>query len=266
MRIAVLMTGQLRTFRMLKDLHYNTIISPYDADVFLGIDSVNQLQTANENSSNNTNEGYIQEAKDFFNPINSYISQGVDLSSIEPKVCPQLFGQYHLVKNTYKLLKDYIKKTKIKYDLILRLRYDQLLFSKDVPYLDSLARKISDNKNTTIYNESNQKLLSEYSQGKKFIFEKLNNDEIYVFGFGQFPNSDYQYANDQFFYHNESLIDDIYKFYDCLPDLMNKALSVRKKPYGGFIENLFHTHITEYCNKKFLKSNIHGVFVRDKNI
>jgi hypothetical protein len=266
MKIAVLMTGQLRSFTMLKDLHYNTIISQYDTDVFLGIDSSNQLQTANENSSHNTNKNYIQEAQDFFNPIKSHISQGVDLSSIEPKVCPQLFGQYYLVKNTYKLLKDHIEDTNAKYDLILRLRYDQLLFSEDVPYLDLLARKIPYNKNTTIYNESNQKLLSEYSQGKKFKFEKLNDNELYVFGFGQFPNSDYQYANDQFFYHTESLIDDIYKFYDYLPELMNKALKERKKPYGGFIENLFHTYITEYCNKKLRKSNIHGVFVRDKNI
>jgi hypothetical protein len=266
MKIAVVMTGQLRTFNMLKDLHMNTIISQYDSDVFLGIDSTNCWQTANENSNSDTSEKLIAEAQGFFKPVDLFISKGLDLSNIEPKVCPQLFGQYHIVKNTYKLLKKYIAKTNTQYDLIIRLRYDQLLFSEDVPYPDSLERNISSNKNTTIYNKSNQKLLSEYSKGKKFTFEKLNNNEIYVFGFGQFPNSDYQYANDQFFYHNESLIDDIYKFYDYLPDLMNEALKVRKKPYEGFIENLFHTYITQHCNKKLVKSNIHGVFVRDKNI
>ena len=34
MKVAVLLTGQLRTFEMVKHLHMNALISKYNADVF----------------------------------------------------------------------------------------------------------------------------------------------------------------------------------------------------------------------------------------
>ena len=41
MTIAILLTGQLRTFEMVKYLHMNSLIKQYNADVFLGIDVSN---------------------------------------------------------------------------------------------------------------------------------------------------------------------------------------------------------------------------------
>ena len=65
MKIAILLTGQLRTFEMVKYLHMNSLIKQYDADVFLGIDVSNTLQCANKNSTSQTNLQYVNNATFF---------------------------------------------------------------------------------------------------------------------------------------------------------------------------------------------------------
>lgn len=54
MKIAILLTGNLRTVEMVKHLHMNSLIKPYNADVFLGIDTSNKLQVEYQNSTEDT--------------------------------------------------------------------------------------------------------------------------------------------------------------------------------------------------------------------
>lgn len=64
MKVVVLLTGQLRTFEMVKYLHMNTLILKYNADVFLRIDICNKYQCEYKNST---------DATDINNLINTFI-------------------------------------------------------------------------------------------------------------------------------------------------------------------------------------------------
>ena len=73
MKIALLLTGQLRTVDMVKYLHMNSIIKKYDTDVFLRIDLNNTKQCEYKNNTDNTHLDYTKEIISFFNPIDYYI-------------------------------------------------------------------------------------------------------------------------------------------------------------------------------------------------
>lgn len=83
--------------------------------------------------------------------------------------------------------------------------------------------EIYDNKlKTILYNESNIRLLDELTKDKKIFFEEVLDNTIYLLGFGSF--SHYKYANDQFFYHNSTLLNYIFNFYDNNYRLKNRIL------------------------------------------
>ena len=126
MKVAVLLTGQLRTFEMVKYLHMNALIKQYNADVFLGIDISNKLQVEYTNSIVDTEEQYVINAINFFKPIDTFVLKNFSLEGV-PNNDIRRFRQYYLVKNTYKILKTHIDNNDIKYDLIIRLRFDQYI-------------------------------------------------------------------------------------------------------------------------------------------
>ena len=72
-KIAILLTGQLRTVNLVKYLHMNTLISKYNADVFMGVDIDNSLQSENKNSKNTTSLKDVQEVINFFKPVDYFI-------------------------------------------------------------------------------------------------------------------------------------------------------------------------------------------------
>ena len=67
MRVAVLLTVQLRTVDMLKYLHLHSLINPYDADVFLGINLNNKQQNTFKNSTETSNLEQANKVIDFSN-------------------------------------------------------------------------------------------------------------------------------------------------------------------------------------------------------
>lgn len=250
MKVALLLTGQLRTVEMLKHFHLNTLILPYDADVFLGIDLNNMKQCKYKNSTDQTTLEEANKTIDFFKPINSFI-----LDDINP--CQLLLRQYYVVKKTYEMLKIYSDKNNIKYDLIIRLRFDQLIFSKEIP----IQNKMWDEElKTILYNQENINILKNYSINKKFIFEEINDNTIYVFGFGDFKH--YKYANDQFFYHNHTLLEKMMNFYDNIDYIMKYCNTQKIGNEGASIECTFYLYITQFNNIIIKKSNICGVFIR----
>lgn len=252
MKVALLLTGQLRTVEMLKHLHLNTLILPYNADVFLGIDLNNEKQCEYKNLTEQTTLEEANRIIDFFKPVNSFI-----LEDVNP--CHLLFRQYYVVKKTYEMLKTHSNNHNITYDLIIRLRFDQLIFSDDI----SIPSEMWDSEtNTFLYNQTNIDILRNYSTStdKKFRFEEVNDNTIYVLGFGNFKH--YKYANDQFFYHNHSLLDKMMNFYDNINHIMEYCNEHNIGNQGALIECIFYLYITHFNNITMKKSNISGVFVR----
>ena len=252
MKVAVLLTGQLRTIKMLKKLHFNSLILPYNADVFLGIDLNNKYQCEYKNSTIETPIEETNKAIEFFKPINSFI-----FNDMEP--CNLLFRQYYVVKKTYEMVKIHSDDNNITYDLIIRLRFDQLIFSEEVHIPDEIY---NNELKTVLYNQYNTDILNHYSMGKKFIFEEVNDNTIYVFGFGDFKH--YKYANDQFFYHNHTLLETMMNFYDNIDHIMKYCDTNKIGNDGALIECIFYLYITQFNNIILKKSNINGIFIRQR--
>jgi hypothetical protein len=255
MRVAILLTGQLRTFEMLKHLHMNALIKQYNADVFLGIDVNNKYQHNYQNSTNTTSLQEVNNAIDFFKPIDTFILN--DYAIFKKNHYSHLvFRQYYVVKKVYKMLKKYSDNNNITYDLIIRLRFDQYIYSKEVPIAPGIYNT---DLNTILYNQENIDKLKNFSIDKKFIFEEVNNNTIYVFGFGDFKH--YKYANDQFFYHDHSLLETIMNFYDNMFDLDIYCNDNKIGNEGARPECIFYLYIT-LNNIAIKKTNIEGIFIR----
>jgi hypothetical protein len=117
--VAILLTGQLRTYNMLKYLHMNTLISKYNADVFLSIDIDNSLQCENKNSKMKSTLDDVKNVIDFFHPVDVFVLDNFDeefcklKKNIEYNLIPHklLFQQYFVVKHAYEMMINHINKT-----------------------------------------------------------------------------------------------------------------------------------------------------------
>jgi hypothetical protein len=285
MKIALLLTGQLRTVDMVKFLHMNSIIKKYDTDVFLGIDLNNSKQCEYKNDTSDTTLEKANQVISFFNPKSYFICD--DYSSEFKKVLDSnrdtidninhivephfmlLFEQYYIVKETYNLLIEHINKTDTKYDLVIRLRFDQFIWTDESSSIIELINKTDDNK--IIYDIENTKLLNKISETQTINFNLFDNKDenlsknqnkknIYLLGFGDCAH--YKYANDQFWYHTPKLINVISTFYDKIYKLMNKAIKNNTGNCGCMIEHLWHTYLVNH-KINIQKGNVSGVFVRE---
>ena len=98
MKVAVLLTGQLRTFEMVKYLHMNALISKYNADVFLGIDICNKYQCEYKNSNVETDSQIVNKAIDFFKPIDTFILDNFTEEFNKLKLCKKIdISQFKLL-------------------------------------------------------------------------------------------------------------------------------------------------------------------------
>ena len=261
MKVAILLTGQMRTFEMLKYLHMNSLILKYDADVFLGIDPNNKYQLFGRNSREQTGLDQIKEAVDFFKPKDTFVLDKYDY--LENSFWDHLIlRQYYVVKKTYEMLKKYSDNNNIKYDMVIRLRFDLLISSEEVPIPPKL---LYNETKDIIYNKENIEILKEYSLDKKFIFEEISDDTMYVINFGDFDN--HQYANDYFFYHTHSLIQKMIDFYDNMIPIRDYCIEKKFGTKGATMECIFYLYITHFNNINLKKINgIKGEVVRESLI
>ena len=68
MKIALLLTGNLRSWRLCGHVIKNCLINKYDCDVFMSVDLNNIYQHENKNCFDNTNINELNDAISFYNP------------------------------------------------------------------------------------------------------------------------------------------------------------------------------------------------------
>jgi len=267
MKIALLLTGQLRTYEMAKWLHMNSLISKYDTDIFLSIDLDNSKQVEHMNKKQKSTKEEALSVVEFFNPIDYFIME--DFSDEFNNIINKnkkikninnykgMFEQYYIVKNAYKMLINHINLTNKEYDIIIRLRFDQFLFTDESNILYKLNKTDT---NQIIYSLENIDLLKNLSVNYKITFDEILENTIYLFGFGDFFH--YKYANDQFFYHNSKLINLIFMFYDNILELIEYCLENNIGNKGAIYETIWYQFLINN-NIIIKKSNINGIFVRE---
>lgn len=267
MKIALIITGQLRTYKLCGNVLKNTIIDKYDTDVFLSINKSNNLQNENLNSKIDSNNDDINEAIQYFNPKCVFVSNGYDdiFENLEVnktlKENRLILEQYYIVQQGYKLLIKYSKTNNIYYDAIIRVRFDQFIWSDSANILSKILIGTNNYNDQIriIYNEENIKLANDNSKDLKMDIDIPNTNEIFVFG-GGVINSNYSWVNEQFWVHSMDLIDTMYTFYDNIPNIIDEVLSndlsIHNCPY---MELIFSTFLNKN-NIQIIKSKIHGQF------
>jgi hypothetical protein len=255
MNVAVLLTGQLRTFEMTKHIHMNCLINPYNADVFLSIDPDNSLQNEFRNSTSRTNNDIINDAITFFKPIDTFI---LDVD-VDPTNChyKHMLKQYFVVQSAYKMLIKHCTNNSKKYDVIIRLRFDQFLYNKQIPKCNGLMHGIKG----VLFNDYNIDIVKTYTKDKTFALNALDDNTIYGYGYGREVH--YNFANDQFFFHNQSLLTKMHNFYDHIIPIIEWA----KTQVGEAIkiECIFYLYIRHFNDIELKRSHILGFFIREND-
>jgi len=267
MKIALIITGQLRTYKLCGNILKNTIIDKYDTDVFLSINKLNNLQNQGLNSKIDSSNDDINKAIQFFNPKSVFVSYGYDdiFENLEVNKTLRenrlVLEQYYIVQQGYKLLINYSKTNNINYHAIIRIRFDQFIWSDSANILSKILIGTNNYNDQIriIYNEENIKLVHDNSKDLKMDIDIPNTNEIYVFGGGGI-NSNYSWVNEQFWIHSMNLIDTMSIYYDDIPNIIDEVsrhnLSSHNCPY---MELIFSTFLNR--NKiQVIKSKIHGQF------
>jgi hypothetical protein len=78
MKIALLITGQLRTYSLCKHVIKNTLLDKYEVDTFLSIDKSNILTNDDLNSHEYSNESMVTDVIQFFNPCDTFVCNSYD--------------------------------------------------------------------------------------------------------------------------------------------------------------------------------------------
>jgi hypothetical protein len=99
MKIALILTGQLRTIELTKWFHKKTFLNNSNCDIFLSIDPTNNTQLLYKNDTNTTEKTMIDNIIDFYKPKDFYI------------------GNENDEKNIFNNYKNLINKTLLFYDI-----------------------------------------------------------------------------------------------------------------------------------------------------
>ena len=170
----------------------------------------------------------------------------------------KIFRQYFLVNECYKMLVDHINEYNNSYDIIIKLRFDQLIWS-DTEIWRSYNCKI--NKNGDLYyNQDNIDLIKSIAENIDIEFINQKNNMLSVFGCGTIKT--YAYVNEQFWTHGMDLIEKMSKFYENLIDIINQSNKEHSIYSGANIEHYFLRYLFNN-NIDIQKTNISGRFIRE---
>lgn len=278
MKIAVLLTGQLRTIQMTKYVFKHLLFDAFDTDVFMSIDLNNSLQCEYKNSTINTSLSDVEQFVNYFKPINYIIIDDFtteyeklqSMTNINLYPHKLLFQQYYVVSKAYELLKMYINQTNKIYDIIVRLRFDQFIWTNQIQaqIFKSIrtfnTQIICDDENIEILKSNIKMLTDSDNHNNNFIkinwFNEILPNHIYLFGFGNYLH--YSYANDQFWYHDINLIDLMSDFYNKMLNILIYCVENNIGNNGAMVECMFDNYLKQHTII-IKQSNIRGIFIRE---
>lgn len=268
MKIAVIITGQLRTYKLCGHVIKNTLIDKYDTDVFLSIDKTNHLQNDVLNVVDDSNASDINEAINFYNPKDVFVCHEYDsiFNNIETNKTIRenrlILQQYYVVQQGYKLLINYSKANNIYYDAVIRIRFDQFIFSESSNILSKYVVLNSRGSRVIKYTPENIDEINVISKDLMVTVDNPKYNDIYVFGAGQM-NARYIWVNDQFWVHSMDTINVIYDFYNYIPGITDEVLMHNLYPgYYPYFELVFGIYL-QRNNMNIKKSCIIGEFCRE---
>lgn len=278
MKIAILLTGQLRTIEYTKKILRDSFPG---ADFFLSIDMDNSQQNVYKNAVIETNKNHVEYIVKFFNPREFYSGSGLDdewmqkfeksfyfvshhkkskkyltvedyllgnifqeNNSLLPKVIllksfKKLFEQYFYLKKAIDLMINFEIENKFQYDLIIRLRFDQLIYTSQ-----SIERLFERMK----YTEENISFVNNDDFAISLDFSSLGRDEVVVFGWGH--NNNYFIVNDQHFVAKRSVGIYISNIYESLAEIILDSIVKNLYPARrAHMEYFF----AEYLKKRNIK-------------
>lgn len=302
MKIAILLTGQLRTWNLCKYIIKN-IQESYDTDIFLSVDLCNLEQHEYKNSTEETSKIILQEAIDFYKPTLYYYNDNYDdtdfnniiqntnyefqekISMSESEIASHTFStgkylkfkhlykknlsknkeihsvnkinlkklsqQYFYVFKAYELLEKHITDKKEKYDAVLRLRFDQLIWNQEFYFSSS----------DIIPNDENIEIIKNKLNHIKLQVDIPKSNEICVLGGGVFYN--YGYVNDQFWVHHQNNIEEMKLFYKFLPYIIQNSINNFWPCHGCWIEHFFAVYLFNQ-NITIKRSLLNGIYIREK--
>jgi hypothetical protein len=247
MKIALLLTGQLRTIDLLKYLYLHGIIEKYDTDVFMSINLGNsQLEKVNELIT------FFKSKRHFV--LDNFVD---DKSFRFIREYNIMYQQYFIVDKAYRLVKEYIDETGTHYDIIVRLRLDQFLYPEN---FNDIYPKLDKNElGDIVYNENNISRFKNEIKDCKIPFYHVENREIYVLGYGKYDWFDY--VNDQFFYHDSTLIDTMLLYYKNLSRILSNVIEQEHNNGMCIYERIFNIFLKEN-NLIIKKANLGSHFIR----
>jgi hypothetical protein len=278
MKVALLITGELRTFEFCKHVIKSAIIDKYDTDVFLALScQEDKLEEMNK-------------VIDFFKPIEThiadnlnYIENHMELVNIGEYLKCTPFGTdpqqssifhihlirriltvFHSVYHAYRLLKRHSDNNSVTYDHIFRIRTDHIVWSdvinefrQDFTWTPQghINANIAD---IMLYNKSIDSIKN-ISRLIEVNFDIPIKNTIYVSNHGTTPSISFKnslgWCDADYWIHSHDLIPTIMTMFDSLPEILNESFSPDTFPKGPTVETFF-------C--KFLQK--HNITIKNSRI
>jgi hypothetical protein len=268
MKVALLITGELRTLDLCKHSFKNAIIDKYDTDVFISV------------SSSDETPQEINSVTDFLKPIETHVTDHsciesyMKLVNIEEYLKCTPFGtdyqqsdHFHInvirrflcewngICHAYRILKSHVDKTNIKYDHIARLRTDYTIFPEvtDSFNADFIFTKqghiVSGIKGSMEYNKT-RAIIENISRQIKVDFGSPNTNTIYVRAIGTTPSISFknslQWCGCEHWTHSHDLIPILMNMFINAPEILNESFSPDTFPKGPTFETFFCRYLQKH--------------------
>lgn len=218
--------------------------------------------TSNENDQTTTeiNEYLIGQKETFMkDTINlknvSYNNGKLNKGCLTESSIKGLFRQFYFVKKGYELLQKHKTKFNKQYDIVIRLRFDHILFTDT--FLKQSFQNFEIQDNTILFSQKNIELSKTMTEND-LHYDSIYKNTINVMGAGVYKK--YIYVNDYFWTHGDDLIEKIMTFYDALFGIISFTLDNFFPIYGAGIEHYFAIFLKnesiQLRQSKMVKCNI----------
>lgn len=270
MKVALLITGQLRTYKLCRNFIKKSIIDMYDTDVFLSIDTNNVLNCNPEHPTHETKTSDVEDAIQFYSPVDHWVCDSYNevfncdkkrLRPLSISILPLdryklVFEQFYLVKNAYRMLKTHIEKTGVHYDIVIRTRFDTVLYPHDCHISTRYIH--TSFPNMLLYNlNMDTKTITDTDLN----LQPPTNAEVGVANF--FINGQYSCVDEHVWVHSHSNIETMYSYYDTLFDIVNE-ISVELPGFvnKAYAEIFFHIFLQKNSLQP-IRNNFKVYFCRE---